>query len=61
MEPHRKKQERVLRQTIYNTINQLETWANESVTGGWSTHQVKPMRKLADELKVILFDNSEEY
>lgn len=30
---------------------QLEAWANESKVGGWSTHQVDPMRKLADEIR----------
>lgn len=29
---------------------QLRKWAIESRTGGWSTHQVDPMRKLADEI-----------
>jgi hypothetical protein len=29
---------------------QLDRWANESKSGGWSTHQVEPMRKKADEL-----------
>lgn len=31
--------------------NQLDQWANESERGGWSTHQVEPMRKLADRLR----------
>lgn len=26
---------------------QLDRWANESIQGGWSTHQVKPQRDLA--------------
>lgn len=34
--------------------SQLEAWANESRTGGWSTHQVEPMRKLADEIRMRL-------
>lgn len=29
---------------------QLEVWAKDSVVGGWSTHQVDPMRKLASEI-----------
>ena len=32
-------------------IEQLEKWANESESGGWSTHQVKPMRDKANYLK----------
>ena len=31
--------------------NQLDQWANQSVSGGWSTHQVEPMRKMADRLR----------
>jgi len=31
--------------------NQLDTWATDSKVGGWSTHQVEPMRKLADSLR----------
>lgn len=30
---------------------QLLKWAEESMTGGWSTHQVKPMKKRAEYLK----------
>ncbi len=32
------------------TAIQLERWAKESLSGGWSTHQVKPMQKKADEI-----------
>jgi hypothetical protein len=32
-------------------IQQLENWANESLSGGWSTHQVQPMRKRAQFLR----------
>lgn len=28
-------------------VTQLEQWANESISGSWSTHQVEPMRKRA--------------
>lgn len=31
--------------------NQLDRWAEQSRTGGWSTHQVEPMTKLADKLR----------
>lgn len=31
--------------------NQLDEWATQSREGGWSTHQVDPMRKTADALR----------
>lgn len=31
--------------------DQLERWANESRSGGWSTHQVDPMRRLAENIR----------
>jgi hypothetical protein len=31
--------------------NQLDDWARDSKTGGWSTHQVEPMRAKADQLR----------
>ena len=34
--------------------SQLLKWADESVEGGWSTHQVGPMRALAEKLSVFL-------
>lgn len=33
---------------------QLELWAEESRHGGWSTHQVEPMKRRAQEIWVIL-------
>jgi len=33
----------------------LRSWATESVTGGWSTHQVVPQRELADRIACTLF------
>jgi hypothetical protein len=36
---------------IRDTADQLDRWANESRSGGWSTHQVDPMRRKADELR----------
>ena len=32
----------------------LERWAKESEQGGWSTHQVKPMRKRSQYLYAII-------
>lgn len=47
-----------LRETLRHAMNtivleadQLDTWAQQSVEGGWSTHQVEPMRKRADVLR----------
>lgn len=31
--------------------DQLDRWARESQTGGWSTHQVDPMRRLAANIR----------
>lgn len=31
--------------------NKLDRWARDSVSGGWSTHQVKPNREMADECR----------
>ena len=36
---------------IEEEANQLDAWAEQSRRGGWSTHQVDPMRKRADELR----------
>lgn len=32
--------------------DQLLAWADESSRGGWSTHQVEPMKKLAADLLI---------
>ena len=32
-------------------VEQLEAWAKESENGGWSTHQVAPMKKRARFLR----------
>lgn len=37
--------------TISEMADQLDTWARQSQEGGWSTHQVQPMRKKADALR----------
>jgi len=39
-----------LRGEIEKTITQLHRWADESLRGGWSTHQVEPQRRFADDL-----------
>ena len=36
---------------------QLCKWALESRRGGWSTHQVDPQRRLADEIDDTIADN----
>lgn len=33
---------------------QLNRWADESQSGGWSTHQVKPQQQLAAEIQQFL-------
>lgn len=33
---------------------QLRLWAVQSRQGGWSTHQVDPMRKRAEEIDELL-------
>jgi hypothetical protein len=43
-------------QTLRNEIHQLEAWADASSTGGWSTHQVKPMRERAIALSRVLVE-----
>ncbi len=32
----------------------LDRWAEESISGGWSTHQVKPMRERAAFIRTKL-------
>jgi len=41
---------------IKKEIELLEKWANQSIKGGWSTHQVEPQRNRANELKALLYD-----
>ena len=38
-------------QLLENGAKKLKAWANESENGGWSTHQVDPMRKRAQFLR----------
>ena len=40
-----------MRDKLNEEAAQLDKWADESRRGGWSTHQVDPMRKRADELR----------
>ena len=44
---------RVLEEALRDEANQLEKWAHESRSGGWSTHQVDPMNKRAVALRAI--------
>lgn len=39
---------------LFEVAQQLEQWARESRAGGWSTHQVEPMRQKADEIYAFL-------
>lgn len=41
-----------LRLLLDDVADKLDTWAAESVRGGWSTHQVRPMRDLAFDIRV---------
>ncbi len=36
---------------LEDEVRQLNRWAKESASGGWSTHQVMPMRKRAKYLQ----------
>lgn len=44
----------VYTRALAETADQLEEWAFESVRGGWSTHQVDPMRQKAREIWKLL-------
>ncbi len=35
---------------LQQIATQLRQWATESRSGGWSTHQVDPQRRLADKI-----------
>jgi ATPase subunit of ABC transporter with duplicated ATPase domains len=43
-----------LERAIRDEVRQLEEWADHSGKYGWSTHQVDPMRRRAEELRRIL-------
>jgi hypothetical protein len=51
----------ILESQIKGVIKQLDKWQKESLTGGWSTHQVTPMQKLANELRIILNKKEKNY
>lgn len=38
------------KELLREIAEQLDKWAIESQTGGWSTHQVDPQRKLAQKI-----------
>lgn len=41
--------------------DQLDKWADDSLSGGWSTHQVRGQRELAIQLRnVVLLGRSYE-
>jgi len=39
---------------LRSLAKQLNKWADESRTGGWSTHQVKPIQEKAAEIYQLL-------
>lgn len=39
---------------LRSLAKQLNQWAEQSITGGWSTHQVAPMRNKAAEMHRFL-------
>ena len=39
---------------------QLDRWALESMTGGWSTYQVKPMIALSEKITRLVVLGQEE-
>jgi hypothetical protein len=39
---------------IKSEVALLRAWARESREGGWSTHQVDPMNRRADDLSAVL-------
>lgn len=49
------KEEILIRETK-KEIELLESWIRESLSGGWSTHLVEPMRKRVGELKSLIYD-----
>jgi hypothetical protein len=43
-----------LGETLRGVAEQLDKWATESLSGGWSTHQVEPMRKLSHHIRTLI-------
>lgn len=48
------RERKTLREKLRDMAFQLRKWADESEKGGWSTRQVEPMRKKADEMFAYL-------
>lgn len=46
---------------IERVIEQLDMWQRDTLTGEWSTHQVIPMRSLANKLRRILNKKERNY
>jgi hypothetical protein len=44
----------ILKTELVRLQQQLRLWAAKSIKGGWSTHQVDPMRAKADEIDDLL-------
>ena len=44
-----------MKEMLLAEADQLEAWANESVYGGWSAHQVQLMRERANQIRLRLF------
>lgn len=46
--------ESLYREAIEDDIRLMERWVQTSLTGGWSTHLVEPLRKRITELYALL-------
>ncbi len=51
----------ILESQIDGIIKQLDKWQKESLDGGWSTHQVAPMRNMANRLRMMLGKKEKDY
>ena len=45
------REEERMKNLLLDVAAQPDKWVLESMTGGWSTHQVKPMRELAMKIR----------
>lgn len=54
MEDYSNEQKKPLITFLESIANQLDKWAYESRKGGWSTHQVEPQIKLANEIRRLV-------
>lgn len=52
--PYASAREKILEALLEETAKQLSTWARASITGGWSTHQVRPMREWEEKIWAAL-------